>query len=118
LFSLHLTPHGRTNSLVITFPILILLPASPPVTWSTSLSPWLHGSFLDSSNRTKGGNPSVVYLQQQNDCFYEEYSLLSSDFDSQDLDDKELDWRLEMRSRCSVMLGRGNKVRMQGHLVA
>ncbi|CAN1120410.1 Lysine-specific demethylase JMJ32, partial [Linum perenne] len=43
--------------------------------------------------QNEGGNSAVVYLQQQNDCFYEEYSPLSGDFDSQDLDDKE--FRLE-----------------------
>ncbi|CAN0880827.1 Lysine-specific demethylase JMJ32 [Linum grandiflorum] len=80
LVSLHLTPHGRADSLVSNSdsPLCFASAHVERVPFPTALQ-FVLGS---GSSSVEGKDPPVAYLQQQNDCFREEYSALSGDCDS------------------------------------
>ncbi|KAM0935252.1 putative transcription factor & chromatin remodeling &Metalloenzymes JmjC family [Dioscorea sansibarensis] len=73
--SVHLTPHGRADSLVP-------LPNKSLCFASACMRPMPFSDALDLI--TSSGSPTspvVAYAQQQNNCFNEEYSALASDVD-------------------------------------
>ncbi|KAH7687073.1 jumonji domain-containing protein 7 [Dioscorea alata] len=73
--SVHLTPHGRADSLVP-------LPNKSLCFASACVRPMPFSDALDLI--TSSGSPTspvVAYAQQQNNCFHEEYSALASDVD-------------------------------------
>ncbi|CAL1373862.1 unnamed protein product [Linum trigynum] len=81
LVSLHLTPDGRADSLV---PLSSGSPCFASAHVERVPFPRALQFVLDSSSKSEEAStrdPSVAYLQQQNDCFREEYSNLSGDCD-------------------------------------
>ncbi|KAK3200221.1 hypothetical protein Dsin_023636 [Dipteronia sinensis] len=77
LVSLHLTPNGRADSLVKHPSLDQLCFASAHV----QQLPFDQALQLVLSNSNSTDSKVVAYLQQQNDCFRSEYSVLGSDCD-------------------------------------